>query len=207
MLKTIAFFVYILFFASASHVQAQNLEQDFRRATEAFAQKNYIEAARGFRELSAQNDQNSQYNYALLLSKGVGTPKDVREALYWAWRARANGVEKAVDLTAQIANALSNAELEELQNKLLDALMPEASKGFPIAISGVAKVYFYVKQAPDYEDAYTWALVAQAFGQDDVQDLIDEAEKNLSLDLQLQSQKNASDTFGTIVQTQNIDKE
>jgi hypothetical protein len=68
-------------------------------------------------------------------------------------------------------------------------------------------VYFYVKQAPDYEDAYTWALVAQAFGQDDVQDLIDEAEKNLSLDLQLQSQKNASDTFATIVQTQNIDKE
>ena len=67
-----------------------------------------------------------------MLSKGVGTPKDVREALYWAWRARANGVDKAVDLTAEIANALSNAELEELQNKWLDALMPEASKGFPI---------------------------------------------------------------------------
>ena len=194
--------VFVAFGAGAQTTQLI-LDREFAKATRAFASKDYVTAAQIFKELSEQDDFNSQYNYALLLQKGVGTPKDLKQALYWAWRARINGLDPAIELTTDIAELLSNKELEEAQSKLLKALMDDAKSGLPAAISGVAKTYFYVKENPDHEDGYTWALVAQAFGQNDVLPIIKDAEKTLGLDAQLSCQKEASEVFLSILQSDN----
>jgi len=193
--------VFVAVGANAQTTQ-MNVDREFTKATQAFANKDYVTAAQIFKELSEQDDFNSQYNYALLLQKGVGTPKDLKQALYWAWRARINGVDPAIDLTADIAEFLSNKELEDAQSNLLEALMDDAKSGSPAAISGVATTFFYVKENPDYEDGYTWALVAQALGQNDVSRIIKDAEKTLGLDAQLSCQKEASELFQTILQSE-----
>ena len=112
--------VFVAFGASAQTTQLI-LDREFAKATRAFASKDYVTAAQIFKELSEQDDFNSQYNYALLLQKGVGTPKDLKQALYWAGRARINGLDHAIELTTDIAELLSNKELEEAQSKLLKA--------------------------------------------------------------------------------------
>ena len=94
---------------------------------------------------------------------------------------------------------LSSEEAESLQIRLLAAVELDANAGDPGALSSVAKTYFYVKEAPDYEDGYTWALVAQAFGQEDVLDIIGDAEANLALDQKLKSQRLANEIFSEIV--------
>ncbi|MDB9855933.1 hypothetical protein OAC47_01065 [Planktomarina temperata] len=181
------------------NANTQMLKREFDQASYAFANKNYVVAAKTFKSLSEKNDPNSQYNYALLLFKGVGTPTDLEEAWYWAWRARLNGVERANSLTVDIAKMLSSEEAESLQIRLLAAVELDANAGDPRALSSVAKTYFYVKEAPDYEDGYTWALVAQAFGQEDVLDIIGDAEANLALDQKLKSQRLANEIFSEIV--------
>ena len=203
LIRKIVVIIVTVFVAVGANAQTtqMNADREFAKATQAFASKDYVTAARIFKELSEQDDFNSQYNYALLLQKGVGTPKDLKQALYWAWRARINGVDPAIALTADIAEFLSNKELEEAQSNLLEALMDDAKSGSPAAISGVAKTFFYVKEKPDHKDGYTWALVAQAFGQNDVLPIIKDAEKTLGLDAQLSCQKEASEIFQTILHT------
>ncbi|MDB2396601.1 hypothetical protein N9W03_02260 [Planktomarina temperata] len=199
--KNITIILSVVWSLSAASVNAntQMLKREFDQASYAFANKNYVVAAKTFKSLSEKNDPNSQYNYALLLFKGVGTPTDLEEAWYWAWRARLNGVERANSLTVDIAKMLSSEEAESLQIRLLAAVELDANAGDPRALSSVAKTYFYVKKAPDYEDGYTWALVAQAFGQEDVLDIIGDAEANLALDQKLKSQRLANEIFSEIV--------
>ena len=199
--KNITIILSVVWSLSAASVNAntQMLKREFDQASYAFANKNYVVAAKTFKSLSEKNDPNSQYNYALLLFKGVGTPTDLEEAWYWAWRARLNGVERANSLTVDIAKMLSSEEAESLQIRLLAAVELDANAGDPGALSSVAKTYFYVKEAPDYEDGYTWALVAQAFGQEDVLDIIGDAEANLALDQKLKSQRLANEIFSEIV--------
>ena len=189
--------------ATSVNANTQMLKREFDQASYAFASKNYIVAAKMFKSLSEKNDPNSQYNYALLLFKGVGTPTDLEEAWYWAWRARLNGVERANALTIDIAEMLSMDEAESLQIRLLAAVELDANAGDPRALSSVAKTYFYVKATPDYEDGYTWALVAQAFGQEDILDIIGNAEAKLALDQKLKSQRLANQIFSEIVNSSN----
>ena len=199
--KNITIILSVVWSLSAASVNANTLmlKREFDQASYAFANKNYVVAAKTFKSLSEKNDPNSQYNYALLLFKGIGTPTDLEEAWYWAWRARLNGVERANSLTVDIAKMLSSEEAESLQIRLLAAVELDANAGDPRALSSVAKTYFYVKEAPDYEDGYTWALVAQAFGQEDVLDIIGDAEANLELDQKLKSQRLANEIFSEIV--------
>ena len=199
--KNITIILSVVWSLSSASVNAntQMLKREFDQASYAFANKNYVVAAKTFKSLSEKNDPNSQYNYALLLFKGIGTPTDLEEAWYWAWRARLNGVERANSLTVDIAKMLSSEEAESLQIRLLAAVELDANAGDPRALSSVAKTYFYVKEAPDYEDGYTWALVAQAFGQEDVLDIIGDAEANLELDQKLKSQRLANEIFSEIV--------
>ena len=199
--KNITIILSVVWSLSAASVNAntQMIKREFDQESYAFANKNYVVAAKTFKSLSEKNDPNSQYNYALLLFKGIGTPTDLEEAWYWAWRARLNGVERANSLTVDIAKMLSSEEAESLQIRLLAAVELDANAGDPRALSSVAKTYFYVKEAPDYEDGYTWALVAQAFGQEDVLDIIGDAEANIELDQKLKSQRLANEIFSEIV--------
>ena len=81
--KNITIIILVVWSLTALSVNAntQVLKREFDQASYAFATKNYVVSAKMFKSLSEKNDPNSQYNYALLLFKGVGKHKMIMSTL------------------------------------------------------------------------------------------------------------------------------
>ena len=70
----------------------------FNEAIQAVKSKDFRHAAKLFL-IQAENDQHdAQYNLALLLEAGKGTPQNFAKALTWAWSAQLGGIEAAEEL-------------------------------------------------------------------------------------------------------------
>lgn len=147
-------------------------EPDFLAAADAFQNGNYVDAAIRFRNLAENKNATAQYNYAMLVYKGVGAPIDFEEAWYWSWMARLGGIEKADELTDQIAKELGEEHEASLLDRLRMTFENDALKGDANALSSMSIFLFEAQTDPDLAECYVWALVAQALGQTDVQYII-----------------------------------
>lgn len=170
-------------------------EPDFVAAADAFQNGNYVDAAIRFRNLAENRNATAQYNYAMLVYKGVGAPSDFEEAWYWSWIARLAGIEKAVELTDQIAGELGEEHEASLLGRLRSTYEDDALKGDANALSSMSIFLFEAQTDPDLAECYVWALVAQALGQTDVQYIIKKASDELELSVKLESQKKAKSIF------------
>ena len=75
--------------------QIDNSDATFNEAIQAVKDKDFRHAAKLFL-IQAENDQHdAQYNLALLLEAGKGTPQNYAKALTWAWSAQLGGIEAA----------------------------------------------------------------------------------------------------------------
>lgn len=181
-------------FAAAS-IADDTKEPDFVAAADAFQNGNYVDAAIRFRNLAENRNATAQYNYSMLVYKGVGAPSDFEEAWYWSWLARLAGIEKAVELTEQIASELGEEHEASLLSRLRSAFEDDALKGDANALSSMAIFLFEAQTDPDLAECYVWALVAQALGQTDVQYIIKKASDELELSVKIDSQKKAKSIF------------
>lgn len=181
-------------FAAAS-IADDTKEPDFVAAADAFQNGNYVDAALRFRNLAENRNATAQYNYSMLVYKGVGAPSDFEEAWYWSWLARLAGIEKAVELTAQIASELGEEHEASLLSRLRSTFEDDALKGDANALSSMAIFLFEAQTDPDLAECYVWALVAQALGQTDVQYIIKKASDELELSVKIDSQKKAKSIF------------
>ena len=181
-------------FAAAS-IADDTKEPDFVAAADAFQNGNYVDAAIRFRNLAENRNATAQYNYSMLVYKGVGAPSDFEEAWYWSWLARLAGIEKAVELTEQIASELGEEHEASLLSRLRSTFEDDALKGDANALSSMAIFLFEAQTDPDLAECYVWALVAQALGQTDVQYIIKKASDELELSVKLESQKKAKSIF------------
>lgn len=181
-------------FAAAS-IADDTKEPDFVAAADAFQNGNYVDAAIRFRNLAENKNATAQYNYSMLVYKGVGAPSDFEEAWYWSWLARLAGIEKAVELTDQIAGELGEEHEASLLSRLRSAFEDDALKGDANALSSMAIFLFEAQTDPDLGECYVWALVAQALGQTDVQYIIKKASDELELSVKIESQKKAKSIF------------
>ena len=181
-------------FAAAS-IADDTKEPDFVAAADAFQNGNYVDAAIRFRNLAENKNATAQYNYSMLVYKGVGAPSDFEEAWYWSWLARLAGIEKAVELTAQIASELGEEHEASLLSRLRSTFEDDALKGDANALSSMAIFLFEAQTDPDLAECYVWALVAQALGQTDVQYIIKKASDELELSVKIDSQKKAKFIF------------
>lgn len=181
-------------FAAAS-IADDTKEPDFVAAADAFQNGNYVDAAIRFRNLAENKNATAQYNYSMLVYKGVGAPSDFEEAWYWSWLARLAGIEKAVELTEQIASELGEEHEASLLSRLRSAFEDDALKGDANALSSMAIFLFEAQTDPDLAECYVWALVAQALGQTDVQYIIKKASDELELSVKIDSQKKAKSIF------------
>lgn len=181
-------------FAAAS-IADDTKEPDFVAAADAFQNGNYVDAAIRFRNLAENRNATAQYNYSMLVYKGVGAPSDFEEAWYWSWLARLAGIEKAVELTEQIASELGEEHEASLLSRLRSTFEDDALKGDANALSSMAIFLFEAQTDPDLAECYVWALVAQALGQTDVQYIIKKASDELELSVKIDSQKKAKSIF------------
>ena len=170
-------------------------EPDFVIAADAFQDGDYVDAAVRFGNLAANGNATAQYNYAMLVYKGVGSPSDFEEAWYWSWMARLAGIEKAVELTGQIAGELGLEHEETLLLRLRNTFEKDALQGDATALSNMAIFLTEAQTDPDLAEGYVWALVAQALGQTDVQHIVKKANDELELSVKIDSQKKAKAIF------------
>ena len=170
-------------------------EPDFVIAADAFQDGDYVDAAVRFGNLAANGNATAQYNYAMLVYKGVGAPSDFEEAWYWSWMARLAGIEKAVELTGQIAGELGLEHEEILLRRLRNTFEKDALQGDATALSNMAIFLTEAQTDPDLAEGYVWALVAQALGRTDVQYIIKKANDELELSVKIESQKKAKSIF------------
>jgi hypothetical protein len=170
-------------------------EPDFVIAADAFQDGDYVDAAVRFGNLAVNGNAAAQYNYAMLVYKGVGAPSDFEEAWYWSWMARLAGIEKAVELTGQIAGELGLEHEETLLRRLRNTFEKDALQGDATALSNMAIFLTEAQTDPDLAEGYVWALVAQALGRADVQHIVKKANDELELNVKIESQKKAKSIF------------
>ena len=170
-------------------------EPDFVIAADAFQDGDYVDAAVRFGNLAVNGNAAAQYNYAMLVYKGVGAPSDFEEAWYWSWMARLAGIEKAVELTGQIAGELGLEHEEILLRRLRNTFEKDALQGDATALSNMAIFLTEAQTDPDLAEGYVWALVAQALGRTDVQHIVKKANDELELSVKIESQKKAKSIF------------
>ena len=187
-------FIVVCSFGTVS-VADDTKEPNFVIAADAFQEGDYVDAAVRFGNLAANGNAAAQYNYAMLIYKGVGAPSDFEEAWYWSWMARLAGIEKAIELTDQIAAELGVEHEETLLRRLRNTFEKDALNGDATALSNMAIFLTEAQSDPDLAECYVWALVAQALGQTDVQQIVKKANDELELSVKIDSQKKAKAIF------------
>lgn len=159
---------------------------------------NYYGAFQIFERLASTGDASSQYNLSLLFLKGVGVPINYKSALYWAWQSHINDHEKAFSQVEELLEIVPESVRIEISNETIDGLLEIARSGSKEATLDLTETYLYLLNEPDFEQAYTWALIAQAYGLSNVVDFLDRAGDELDIETKIAQQAIASELFFTI---------
>ncbi|MGP3697159.1 sel1 repeat family protein [Rhodobacter sp. NSM] len=140
------------------------LADPFDAAVAAFRQGDPGRAAVLFKELAEAGEAEAQFNLALIYAEGAGLPQNPREALYWAWRAKLEGLSRAEELSARLQSLLPPDVLDGLASRLEADLGQRVADGEARAMFGLARVILQLRPEPDPKRAYEWLAIAAALG-------------------------------------------
>ena len=194
----------LLFIGLASTSQAENhtlspkLAKDFEMAVKNVENKNFLDAVKMFNELAENGLPEAQFNLSLLHSSGLGTPKNYKTALYWSWQAHLNGHENAINQVTEIYDLITEALRDAVANQIIDELLAIAKAGDQNAALKLGKTYTDLLVVPDYQSAYVWLSIAQAYGLESASSLLKQTADQLTLEDILVQQEQASNTFSEI---------
>jgi TPR repeat protein len=188
-----------LFFSSltiaGSHSINSNFEEEFEAAVVNIQEKKYLEAVKGFRALAKEGLPAAQFNLSLLNFSGLGTPKNFKEALYWAWYAHLNGHEIALDQVTQVYEFITEDLRNDVASQIIEELIEAANSGDQMSAFKLGQTYTELLVTPDYQSAYVWLSIAQAYGLEEPSKLLEETAKQLTLEDILVQQNEAADKF------------
>ena len=203
-MKSKYFLATVLFIGFAHTSQAENhtlspkLEKDFEMAVKNVESKNFLDAVKMFNELAENDLPEAQFNLSLLHSSGLGTPKNYKKALYWSWQAHLNGHETAINQVTEIYDLITEALRDAVANQIIDELLAVAKAGDQNAALKLGKTYTDLLVVPDYQSAYVWLSIAQAYGLESASSLLKQTADQLTLEDILVQQEQASNTFSEI---------
>lgn len=115
-----------------------------------------------FFALAEQDDHDAQFNLAILLEAGKGTPQNYSLALEWAWLAQLGGVTRAQALADRLAEKLLPATKDMIASRIDSRLQDRLSKGDSAAIMQYVAFNQTILARPDLETAYIWTLIGAA---------------------------------------------
>lgn len=134
----------------------------FEAALQASTEGRHGEAAAAFYSLANDGDGAAAYNLALLFATGRGVPQNRREALYWVWRARLEGIPAAPDLLDRLWPSAGPALRKDIADRLELYVRPHAESGDGAAMLQLAAVLTVVRPKPDPVAAHGWQSIAAA---------------------------------------------
>jgi TPR repeat protein len=133
-----------------------------------------------------------------LHSNGLGTPKNYKTALYWSWQAHLNNHPTAINQINDIFDLITEALRDNVANQIIDELLAVAKAGDQISALKLGKTYTDLLVTPDYQSAYVWLSIAQAYGLESASGLLKKVADQLTLEEILAQQEQASTTFAEI---------
>ena len=181
-----------------NHSQSPKLAEEFAIAVKNVESKNFLEAVRSFDKLAQSGLPEAQFNLSLLYSSGLGTPKNYKTALYWSWQAHLNDHPTAINQVNEIFDLITEALRDTVANQIIDELLTIAKAGDQTSALKLGKTYNDLLVAPDYQSAYVWLSIAQAYGLESASELLNKVADELTLEEILVQQEKASTTFSEI---------
>ena len=181
-----------------NHSQSPNFAEEFAIAVKNVESKNFLEAVRSFDKLAQSGLPEAQFNLSLLYSSGLGTPKNYKTALYWSWQAHLNDHPTAITQVKEIFDLITEALRDTVANQIIDELLAIAKAGDQTSALKLGKTYTALLVVPDYQSAYVWLSIAQAYGLERASELLSQVADELTLEEILVQQEQASKTFSEI---------
>ena len=199
------YFLTIIFFIifghnsrAENHTLSPELAKDFEMAVKNVESKNFLAAVKMFNELAENGLPEAQFNLSLLHFSGLGTPKNYKMALYWSWQAHLNGHETAINQVTIIFDTITEALRDSVANQIIEELLAAARAGDKNSTLKLGKTYTQLLVVPNYQSAYVWLSIAQAYGLESASDLLSQAADELTLEDTLIQQEKAATTFADI---------
>lgn len=181
--------------AKANDEDIATSDKTFMEAVEAAKAGNYDQAFKLF-ELQAEAAQHdAQFNLALMLKTGRGTPQHYADALMWAWLSHLGGIEKGKPLADEILDVLPEATIEEVRQNIAANLKARIDKGDKAAVMQYARHFMEILAEEDYEQAYLWYSIAAAIGSEGGQEARDLVAENLDAEVMITLQDEARTTY------------
>jgi len=181
-----------------NHSPSPKLAEEFEIAVKNVESKNFLEAVRSFDKLAQSGLPEAQFKLSLLYSSGLGTPKNYKTALYWSWQAHLNDHPTAINQVNEIFDSITEALRDTVANQIIDELLTIAKAGDQTSALKLGKTYTALLVAPDYQSAYVWLSIAQAYGLESASELLSQVADELTLEEILVQQEQASTTFSEI---------
>ena len=197
-LAIVLFISFVQTSQAEKHTLSPKLAKDFEIAVKNVENKNFLDAVKMFNELAENDLPEAQFNLSLLHSSGLGTPKNYKKALYWSWQAHLNGHETAINQVTEIYDLITEALRDTVANQIIDELLAIAKAGDQNAALKLGKTYTDLLVVPDYQSAYVWLSIAQAYGLESASSLLKQTADQLTLEDILVQQEQASNTFSEI---------
>ena len=181
-----------------NHALSSDLAEEFQTAVKHVESKNFLDAVKIFDKLAQSGLPEAQFNLSLLYSSGLGTPKNYKTALYWSWQAHLNDHPTAINQVNEIFDLITEALRDTVANQIIDELLTIAKAGDQTSALKLGKTYNDLLVAPDYQSAYVWLSIAQAYGLESAIELLSQVADELTLEEILVQQEQASTTFSEI---------
>ena len=187
-----------ILWAESHNIKMADQVNKFENAVKLVAEKKYLEAVEEFENLADLGLPEAQFNLAILNLNGLGAPKNFKNALYWSWYAYLNKHETAFLQAEAIFPSITEALRDEVATQIIEELLVLANDGDQAAALKLGQTYTQLFVTPDYKSAYVWLSIAQAYGLEEVTELLENATKQLTLEEVLQQQDESADTFSKI---------
>jgi TPR repeat protein len=170
----------------------------FNEAVQAVKNKNYRHAVKLFSLQAENNQHDAQYNLALLMQAGKGTPQDFATALTWSWTAQLGGIEAAEELSDELTDYLPEGIIEEVRKAVAARIKSRIDEGDPAAIPQFATYHLVMLEEPDYDTAYVWFSIATALGLEGAMVARDEARENVDEEKIVELQRKAGTIYESL---------
>ena len=187
-----------ILWAESHNIKMADQVNKFENAVKLVAEKKYLEAVEEFKNLADLGLPEAQFNLAILNLNGLGAPKNFKNALYWSWYAYLNKHETAFSQAEAIFPSITEALRDEVATQIIEELLVLANDGDQAVALKLGQTYTQLFVTPDYKSAYVWLSIAQAYGLEDVTELLENATKQLTLEEVLQQQDESAATFSKI---------
>ncbi|MDC3076043.1 hypothetical protein OA328_02065 [Paracoccaceae bacterium] len=197
----------IIFFYAPSFAQVTNSDRLFKMATDFVKDKKYSDAVSIFKELARNNEHDAQYNLAFLINGGKGTTKNYSEALFWAYLSKLGKIEKAEELSMDLAKIVPEKVLKDVRGKVLQHLLDRFENKDKAVLTELGDFYLLILDERDFENAYLWYNVASALGVENSGDLRDKVEKELEPDTIIKMQTASRKRYEEFTKSELIEDE